>query len=142
MLVQVRAHPAVAHALKVRQALVFSHFTAFFRLYASAPNLGRALMDMCFSRVRFAAVETLVDAFKNTKVKIVYVARVLGFVVTPEAQVGAHQGARPRTPIQGMQDLAMSCDGDGEAEGGLVLPGCARTTYVGKHAAEVSTLCI
>ncbi|KAL0032249.1 hypothetical protein WJX79_000691 [Trebouxia sp. C0005] len=64
---QVCAHPAVAHALKVRQALVFSRFTAFFHLYASAPNLGRALMDMCFSRVRFAALETLVDAFKNTK---------------------------------------------------------------------------
>ncbi len=137
---QVGAHPAVTHALKVRQALVFSRFTAFFRLYATAPNLGRALMDMCFSRIRFAALETLVDAFKNTKVKILYVASVLGFLIKPQG-AGAerqHAGLRPSTPSQELAGLKMQCNDDSKDEdGGLVLPGCAMTTYLGKYTAEV-----
>lgn len=128
------AHPAVAHALKVRQALVFSRFTAFFQLYSTAPNLGRALMDMCFSRIRFAALETLVDAFKNTKVKILYVASVLGFLVRLQP------GTRPSTPTQQMSHLGMRCNGGSGVESVLVMPGCARTLYLGKHAAEVDDM--
>ncbi|KAL0034354.1 hypothetical protein WJX77_010828 [Trebouxia sp. C0004] len=107
---QVCAHPAVAHALKVRQALVFSRFTAFFHLYASAPNLGRALMDMCFSRVRFAALETLVDAFKNTK---------------------------EQQSTQALHNLEVQHSQNDEQDGALRLPGCAKPNYMGKHPAEV-----
>ncbi len=123
----------MAHALKVRQALVFSRFTAFFHLYASAPNLGRALMDMCFSRVRFAALETLVDAFKNTKVKVLYVASVLGFLGKFEAQA---DGKEQQT-TQAMHDLEVQHSQNDEQEGALRLPGCAKPTYMGKHPAEV-----
>jgi len=123
----------VAHALKVRQALVFSRFTAFFHLYASAPNLGRALMDMCFSRVRFAALETLVDAFKNTKVTVLYVATVLGFLVNLQAQANGQE----QQSTQAEHDLEVQHSQDDEQEGALSLPGCARPTYVGKHPAEV-----
>lgn len=129
---QVCAHPAVAHALKVRQALVFSRFTAFFHLYASAPNLGRALMDMCFSRVRFAALETVVDAFKNTKVKVLYVATVLGFLVKLQAQGDGQE----QQSTQAMHDLEVHSQ-EAEQNGALRLPGCAKPTYMGKHPAEV-----
>ena len=128
---QVRAHPAVAHALKVRQALVFSQFSAFFKLYATAPNLGRALMDMCFSRVRFAALETVVDAFKSTKVKLLYVASVLGFLVKLEGEAGS-QGQ----PAVVSVDTAVDVDAHSVA-GGVMLPGCAKTIHLGKHPAQV-----
>lgn len=127
---QVCAHPAVAHALKVRQALVFARFPHFFKLYATAPNLGRALMDMCFSRVRFAALETVVDAFKATKVKVLYVASVLGFLVKPEGE-----GALPAVVSE---DTAVDLDLH-SSDGGLMLPGCAKTIHLGKHPAQVST---
>ena len=140
------AHPAVAHALKVRQALVFSQFTAFFQLYAAAPNLGRYLMDMCFSRIRFVALETLIDAFKNTKVKIAYVASVLGFLGKPEGESGSvsdkQDRSRSTTPTVGISNLHLRFDdeGNGRSEGELVLPGCARTEVVGKHTAEVNCI--
>lgn len=130
--VQVRAHPAVAHALRVRQALVFSRFTAFFKLYATAPNLGRALMDMCFSRVRFAALETVVDAFKNSKVKVLYAAAVLGFLVKPDAETGVQGQAAVVS-----EDTSLDVDAH-SPQGGLLLPGCAKTIHLGKHPAQVS----
>lgn len=137
--VQVCAQPAVAHALKVRQALVFSRFTTFFHLYACAPNLGRAVMDMCFTRVRFAALETLAEAFKNTKVKVVYVASVLGFLVKPHAEADrqGQQGVQPSPLTQGVHDGEVQHKGRSEGAGSVVLPGCARPAYPGKHPAEV-----
>ena len=47
----------VSHALKVRQALVSANYSAFFRLYDSAPALGRALMDLAVPKLRFACLE-------------------------------------------------------------------------------------
>lgn len=129
--VQVRAHPAVAHALRVRQALVFSQFPAFFKLYATAPNLGRALMDMCFSRVRFAALETVVDSFKSTKVKVLYVATMLGFLV----KLGGEAGSVGQ-PAVVSEDTTVDVDAH-SAEGGILLPGCAKTIHMGKHPAQV-----
>lgn len=131
---QVRAHPAVAHALRVRQALVFSQFPAFFKLYATAPNLGRALMDMCFSRVRFAALETVVDSFKGTKVKVLYVASVLGFLV----KLGGEAGCEGQ-PAVVSEDTTVDVDAH-SAEGGILLPGCAKTIHMGKHPAQVGNI--
>lgn len=131
---QVRAHPAVAHALRVRQALVFSQFPAFFKLYATAPNLGRALMDMCFSRVRFAALETVVDSFKGTKVKVLYVASVLGFLVKLEGEAGSDG-----QPAVVSEDTTVEVDAH-SAEGGILLPGCAKTIHMGKHPAQVGNI--
>ena len=47
----------VSHALQVRQALVSSNYSAFFRLYDAAPALGRALMDLAVPKLRFACLE-------------------------------------------------------------------------------------
>lgn len=126
---QVAAHPAVAHALKVRQALVFARFPAFFQLYAAAPNLGRALMDTCFAKVRFAALETIVDGCKASKVKMHQLASMLGFLVEPSklAQLEA-------TAYQ--QSTAVELDGSDS----MVLPGCQQTSYSGRYPAEVRRL--
>ena len=129
--IQVRAHPAVAHALQVRQALVFSQFPAFFKLYATAPNLGSALMDMCFSRVRFAALETVVDAFKGTKVKVLYVATVLGFLVKLDSEAGAKGQSAVVSEDTAVHVAAHSLVGS------VMLPGCAKTIHMGRHPAQV-----
>lgn len=88
-------------------------------------------MDMCFSRVRFAALETIVDAFKNSKVKILYAATVLGFMLKPEGGAGS-QGQPGRVSV----DTAIDADAN-SPEGSLVLPGCAKTTHLGRHPAQV-----
>ena len=88
-------------------------------------------MDMCFSRVRFAALETVVDAFKSSKVRVVYAATVLGFLVKPEGESG-----RPDQPAMVSEDTAVDVDAH-SAEGSLVLPGCANTIHLGKHPAQV-----
>lgn len=90
-------------------------------------------MDMCFSRVRFAALETVVDAFKSTKVKVLYVASVLGFLVKLEGQAGS-QGQ----PAVVSQDSAVDVDVH-SVKGGIMLPGCAKTIHIGKHPAQVGT---
>ena len=89
-------------------------------------------MDMCFSRVRFAALETVVDAFKNTKVKVLYVATVLGFLVKLQAQGDGQE----QQSTQAMHDLEVHSQ-EAEQNGALRLPGCAKPTYMGKHPAEV-----
>lgn len=90
-------------------------------------------MDMCFSRVRFAALETVVDAFKSTKVKVLYVASVLGFLVKLEGEAGS-QGQ----PAVASQDTAVHVDVH-SVEAGVMLPGCAKTIHMGKHPAQVGT---
>lgn len=90
-------------------------------------------MDMSFSRVRFAALETLVDAFKNTKVKVLYVASVLGFLGKLQAQGDGQE----QQSTQAMHDLEVQHSQDDEQNGALRLPGCAKPTYMGKHPAEV-----
>lgn len=123
---QVTAHPAVAHALKVRKALVFARYTAFFQLYAAAPNLGRALMDTCFAKVRFAALETIVEGCRAAKVKVHNLASMLGFLVEPQRLAQLETAAHE-------QSSQVDLDGSNS----MVLPGCRQTSYSGQYAAEV-----
>ena len=60
----------VFHALQVRQALVSSNYSAFFRLYDAAPALGRALMDLAVPKLRFACVEGCVLLFVRPSVHL------------------------------------------------------------------------
>ena len=71
-------HPAVAHALAVRAALARGDAPAFFALYARAPRLGRALMDIAAPALRFATLTSLVAAVKPS-FPVALAARVLGF---------------------------------------------------------------
>lgn len=49
---QWRAEACVAHALAVRGAIKLGDAAAFFKLFAAAPNLGRALMDAAVEKAR------------------------------------------------------------------------------------------
>ena len=52
--VVVASSPLVTHAMAVRRAVMTHDYVSFFRLYATAPNLGRALMDAAMPKVRGA----------------------------------------------------------------------------------------
>ncbi|KAK9833986.1 hypothetical protein WJX81_000870 [Elliptochloris bilobata] len=104
------AHPSVQHALQVREAVASGNFAAFFKLYAAAPSLGRALMDMALPRVRYSALHVLTRAYQPS-VPVALVARLLGFVA--------------RSGIA-------SCPSED------TLPGCSRLVFAGVAAPQES----
>lgn len=55
----VLAHPAVQHAVLVRSAVNTGNHARFFKLYRSAPNMGRSVMDFVLHDLRIAAVTAL-----------------------------------------------------------------------------------
>jgi hypothetical protein len=126
------AAPAVAHALRVRRALAGDDAARFFRLYASAPGLGRALMDLAAPAVRFGALTAAVKAFKPS-LPVEYLARVLGFVAG-EGE-GAGEGAGEGEG-EGVHAAGSGVGGGGGV--GRPLPGCSRGVFAGRHAAQVS----
>ena len=108
------AQPEVVHALQVRAAVAAEEYALFFRLYATAPKLGRALMDLAVPRLRFAALNACVKAFKPS-FPVEYVARLLGFVSS-----------------NNNNNNDDSKGGDGEKP----LSGCVSAYFEGAHAAK------
>ena len=96
LLLQAAHEPAIRHAMQVREAVCTDDWSAFFRLYAAAPNMGRALMDMAAPSMRWAALNALVKTFKPS-IAVPFVARVLGFAPrltsSPRPASGADNGA-------------------------------------------------
>mmetsp|Transcript_33171 Transcript_33171/g.102800 ORF Transcript_33171/g.102800 Transcript_33171/m.102800 type:complete len:220 (+) Transcript_33171:854-1513(+) len=68
----------VAHALRVRDALARGNAYAFFRLHASAPNMGSYLLDRFADAVRVDAAMKILRAYRPT-VPLGVVANQLGF---------------------------------------------------------------
>ncbi len=102
--------PAVRHALAVRAAVARYDWVNFFRLYVTAPALGRCLMDVHVAAARRHAADAFSRACKPT-LPVLHIAHVLGFV-------GRDAGG-------------------GRGEEG-VLPGCSRAAGLcGKHLASV-----
>ena len=148
------AHPAVRHALQVRAALAAADVRRFFRLYAAAPALGRALMDVHVPTLRFEALGTLVKAYKPS-LPLTFLAGVLGFVKPPPGVVGAGAGvdvagkssleaagipggaadAEPPVAAAAAGELEVGNGGGGVPE--EPLPGCMETHWEGEHAAQV-----
>lgn len=54
--------PAVAHALKVREAMNLSDWRLFFKLYSTVPNKGIFLMNRFAPDVRILALQQIVKA--------------------------------------------------------------------------------
>lgn len=78
---------AVQHALGVRAAVATNNYCTFFRLYHSAPNLNRLLMDLMVEKIRFQAVQCMAKTYKPS-VSVSYIARILAFGVAVESVPG------------------------------------------------------
>jgi hypothetical protein len=139
----------------VRQALACGNVRAFFRLYLTAPRLGRRLMDAAVKQLRFVALSKLVRAHKPTLLPLPFLASVLGFVAAaPDAAAPAAAPAAAAAAgavVDG--DTDMSRDGDGTAaaaasaapvpalqaqlgaltvdDSGALLPGCSEERCAG-----------
>jgi SAC3/GANP family len=121
--VQMAQQPAVAHALQVREAVCTDDYAAFFRLYGAAPGMGRALLDMFVSVVRWRALNALVRVFKPS-LGVDFVARLLGFAPRQGGASASDATAEPQ----------------GEAAALEVLPGCSAAVFPGKYPAAVRLL--
>ncbi len=99
MLVQAAQEPAIRHAMQVREAVCTHDWSAFFRLYAAAPNMGRALMDMAAPSMRWTALNALVKTFKPS-IAVPFVARVLGFAPRLTSPLRPAPGANPGAAVE------------------------------------------
>ena len=103
--------------MRVRKAAGLGNAMGLCALYAAAPALGRALLDLVLPRARFSALKALAGAM-NSPLPVVHLAGLLGFC------------GRQR----GRQLL--------EVRGASTLPGCMRRVLPGKHAPAVRPLAI
>jgi hypothetical protein len=120
---QMAQQPAVAHALQVREAVCMDDYAAFFKMYGTAPGMGRALLDMFVSVVRWRALAALVRVFKPS-LGVDFVARLLGFAARKGGGGAVDADAEPQ----------------GEAAALEVLPGCSAAVFLGKYPAAVRLL--
>ena len=155
---QAAQEPAVQHAMQVREAVCTHDWSAFFRLYACAPNMGRALLDMAAPSMRWTALNALVKTFKPS-VALPFVARVLGFAPrladaarpasagdnTPQPPADESPGAE--SPVQELEGLpsgaGLTREANGAAPSGAVSDACVAGTgsVAGDAALEVLPGC-
>ena len=109
-------HPSVRHALQVRQSLAFGDSTLACRLYISAPNMGRALLDILLPKIRFAALRVFAKAY-SPAIPTSFIARHFGFVAVDQAS-------------QPQQSAQESC-------AQAALPGCSKETFCGQAPPQV-----
>ncbi|GIL69107.1 hypothetical protein Vretifemale_97 [Volvox reticuliferus] len=110
----------IRHALQVREAVMTYNYAAFFRLYASAPHLGRAIMDVVAEAMRWAGLNAFVKAC-DLPLPVSEMALLLGFAPRPSS---CH-------PAVGSQ-------GDASERDGKPLPGCMRAHLAGEAEAGSS----
>lgn len=125
MPVQAAKHPAVLHATKVRQASAAEDAPKLCCLYAGAPHMQRALLDLIMRRTRFSGLQSLTRAFAPGSVPVAFVCRVLGFV------------GRYCDGEAGEQALASG----GETDAVGVLSGCSRAHFPGAYGPQ-ARLCL
>ena len=110
--------PQVVHARAVRRAVMTADYSTFFRLYSTAPHLGKALMDLILPKVRWVALNVLLKAFK-TNLPISFLAPLLGFVPNSSSyKTGVTEESSGALP--------------GCTSGAL--PGCRHQDYPGKYS--------
>lgn len=153
--------------MKVREAVCTNNYVAFFKLYASAPNMGRALMDMAVPTMRWDALNTLVRALKFNAA-LPFIAASLGFATRPALPSAAAMDSQPdagcnESPSQpvcleqnpsrpagaaGAAGVLCGANGVAGTEGGdkvtemvmVVLPGSSQAVYSGKYHPEVRAI--
>lgn len=125
----------MAHALRVRAALAAADYAAFFRLYATAPRLGRALMDIYVPKLRFDALSAVVKAFKPS-VPLPFLAALLGFA--PPQQRRRSSASMPSAAAANGADAATNGAGGTSAAGGepqaAGAPGAGKSVQVTSEA--------
>jgi hypothetical protein len=115
--------PEIAHALKVRSAIASEDYALFFKLYSTAPKLGRALMDLAVPRLRFGCLNSCVKAFKPS-LPVDFLARMLGFVVVNAGNTADKEEGKSGTKEEQQQTPLPP------------LPGCVSAVFLGAHAAK------
>ncbi|CAH0488426.1 unnamed protein product [Peronospora farinosa] len=63
---KLRSHPAIAHALSVRQAVAMNDYHRFFKLFVGAPNMAGYLMDVMVPAIRLSALRAICKAYRPT----------------------------------------------------------------------------
>jgi hypothetical protein len=108
---------------QVREAVLSHNYAAFFRLYATAPHCGRAILDHLASSMRWAALNAFVRAC-DPPVPVPPLAAMLGFVPQPSSQDGpASEQPGPLPQVAA-----------GGAGGSGPLPGCRFSRLEGEAA--------
>ena len=102
----------VLHAISVCEAMQADSYKTCFKLYASAPRMGRALMDIAYPNLRFDALRMLCEGFRPT-LTLPHAAHLLGF-------------------------LAGASQPDLQEQNEEIPPGSSQPRFPGKHAAAVS----
>jgi hypothetical protein len=59
-----RSRPAIAHALKVREAMASGDYLSFFRLLVSTPNLGHHLTSLIIPTMRLRGLRRMAKAYR------------------------------------------------------------------------------
>ncbi|KAG8927968.1 hypothetical protein FRC02_007552 [Tulasnella sp. 418] len=80
---QIKANPAVKHALDVQAALATNNYHAFFRLFMNAPNMGAYIMDHFVERERIAALCVMSKAYLSLPLS--FIANELAFDTPTDA---------------------------------------------------------
>ena len=71
-------HPAVRHALSLREAALQENYHHLFRLYRTTPNLGNCIVDMMLDAWRVKALQRMIKAYKPT-IAVDFVSLELSF---------------------------------------------------------------
>jgi hypothetical protein len=61
-----RRHPAVAHALKVREAMACEDYLSFFRLHNCTTNVGHQLTSLIVPTIRLRGLRRMAKAYRPT----------------------------------------------------------------------------
>jgi len=61
-----RNHPAIEHALKIRECMAHGNYLLFFRLHKSAPNLGDQLTSRIVPTMRLRGLRRMAKAYRPT----------------------------------------------------------------------------
>jgi len=73
-----RNHPAISHALQVREAVAFSDYFWFFRLHKKSPNLGIFLTEILVPIMRMRGLRRIAKAYRPS-VELSVCLQHLGF---------------------------------------------------------------
>jgi len=72
-------HPAIQHALNVREAIAFSDYYFFFRLHQLSPNLGTFFTNFLVPNIRFRTLKRIAKAYRPS-IELSFCLDQLGFL--------------------------------------------------------------